>query len=79
MATDLTAAEIIRRAQASPADTDNDDEVEAGLRADPVRIDETLAFVNNDRRPPSGGGSRELGKAQGEGDRNAADAPGSGA
>ena len=49
MATNLTAAQIIRRAQALLADANNDDEVEAELRADLVRIDETLAFINDYR------------------------------
>ena len=52
MATNLTAAQIIRRAQALLADANNDDEVEAELRADLVRIDETLAFINDYRDDP---------------------------
>ena len=47
MATNLTAARIIRRAQALLANANNDDEVEGELRADLVRIDEALAFVND--------------------------------
>jgi hypothetical protein len=34
------------------ADANNDDEAEAELRADLVRIDETLALVNNYRDDP---------------------------
>ena len=45
--TNLIAAQIIHRAQASLADANNDDKVEAELRAHLVRIDETLAFVND--------------------------------
>ena len=52
MATNLTTAQIIRRAQTLLADANNDDEVEAELRADLVRIDETLAFINDYRDDP---------------------------
>ena len=52
MATNLTAAQIIRRAQALLADANNDDEVEAELRGDLVRIDETLAFISDYRDDP---------------------------
>jgi hypothetical protein len=52
MATNSTAAQIIRRTQALPSDANNDDEVEAELRAELVRIDETLAFVNEYRDDP---------------------------
>jgi hypothetical protein len=49
MATNLTAARIIRRTQTLLADANNDDELEAELRAELVRIDETLSLVNDHR------------------------------
>ncbi len=52
MATNLMSAEIIRRAQALLAHANNDDEVEAELRANLIRIDETLALVNDYRDDP---------------------------
>jgi hypothetical protein len=52
MATNLTAAQIIRRTQALLADANNDDDVEAELRAELVRINETLTFVNEYRDDP---------------------------
>jgi hypothetical protein len=52
MATNLTAAQIIRRTHALLADANNDDELEAELRGELVRIDETLALVNDHRDDP---------------------------
>jgi hypothetical protein len=52
MATNLTAAQIIRRTQTLLADANNDDELEAELRAELFRIDETLALVNDHRDDP---------------------------
>jgi hypothetical protein len=52
MATNLTAAQIIRRTQTLLADANNDDELEAELRAELVRIDETLSLVNDHRDDP---------------------------
>jgi hypothetical protein len=52
MATNLTAAQIIRRTQTLLADANNDDELEAELRAELFRIDETLAVVNDHRDDP---------------------------
>jgi hypothetical protein len=52
MATNLTAAQIIRRTQAFLADANNDDELEAELRPELVRIDDTLAIVNDYRDDP---------------------------
>ena len=52
MATNLTAAQIIRRTQTLLADANNDDALEAELRAELFRIDETLALVNDHRDDP---------------------------
>jgi hypothetical protein len=52
MATNLTAAQIIRRTQTLLADANNDDALEAELRAELFRIDDTLALVNDHRDDP---------------------------
>ena len=52
MATNLTATQIIRRTQTLLADANNDDELEAELRAELFRIDDTLALVNDHRDDP---------------------------
>ena len=52
MATNLTAAQIIRRTQTLLADANNDDALEAELRAELFRIDETLALVYDHRDDP---------------------------
>ena len=52
MATNLTAAQIIRHTQTLLADANNDDALEAELRAELFRIDDTLALVNDHRDDP---------------------------